>query len=220
MRVCVCMYGRVMCSYAHVFVRLCGCVYVGACVCARACVPPGEDTLLRTSNSRGRRGMAMTQAGRHLRQSVIALLLATACAFAPAPNAQTCVRGGAVQRLPLLRRQQRGTGGEPPVPRQQPGAAAMHCRLAGDDAAQRLPSSLLPSAVLAWAWLPLAAVADAGGEDKRVLYTAIYTVAHLPVIVPFLLFWKVDAQTKIKGAAVATPFFVAWIALLGGWLRY
>jgi hypothetical protein len=27
-------------------------------------------------------------------------------------------------------------------------------------------------------------------------------------------------ETKIKGAAVATPFFVAWIALLGGWLRY
>ena len=69
-------------------------------------------------------------------------------------------------------------------------------------------------------WMPLQAMAEAGvEEDKRVLYTAIYTVAHLPIIIPFLFFWKVDAQTKLKGSAVATPFFVLWIALLGGWLR-
>ena len=68
--------------------------------------------------------------------------------------------------------------------------------------------------------LPMSAAASDGSEDKRLLYTAVYTVAHLPIIVPFLLFWKVDKETKIKGAAVATPFFIAWIALLGGWLRY
>ena len=66
----------------------------------------------------------------------------------------------------------------------------------------------------------MSAAASDGSEDKRLLYTAVYTVAHLPIIVPFLLFWKVDKETKIKGAAVATPFFIAWIALLGGWLRY
>lgn len=68
--------------------------------------------------------------------------------------------------------------------------------------------------------LPVSAAASDGAEDKRLLYTAVYTVAHLPIIVPFLLFWKVDKETKVKGAVVATPFFVAWIALLGGWLRY
>jgi len=71
--------------------------------------------------------------------------------------------------------------------------------------------------------LPLAAAGAAGAglaEDKRVMYTAIYAVAHLPIIVPFLLFWKVDKETKIKGAAVAAPLFVAWIALLGGWIKF
>jgi len=40
--------------------------------------------------------------------------------------------------------------------------------------------------------LPLSAAASDGDEDKRILYTVAYTVAHLPVVIPFLLFWKVD----------------------------
>ena len=50
------------------------------------------------------------------------------------------------------------------------------------------------------ALLPFAAAAEGAYEDKRLLYTAIYTAAHLPVIVPFLLFWKVDQETKIRYA--------------------
>lgn len=148
--------------------------------------------------------------------AVLALLLETACAFAPG------VLHSSPVKLPLRDRGcslwgSLGSAGKPT-------AAATHSKLDGDNAKGRAttrPAPLLPSTVLAWACLPLAAVAEGGGdEDKRVLYTAIYTVAHLPVIVPFLLFWKVDAQTKIKGAAIASPFFVGWIALLGGWLRF
>ena len=75
-------------------------------------------------------------------------------------------------------------------------------------------ASLLPAVV------PLVSVAESVAKDKRLLYTAIYTAAHLPIIVPFLLFWKVDVQTKVKGALFATPLFVGWIALLGGWIRF
>lgn len=85
------------------------------------------------------------------------------------------------------------------------------------------PLAAITATALVCAVLPLAASAADGGvieEDKRVMYTAIYAVAHLPIIVPFLLFWKVDRETKIKGAAIASPFFVGWIALLGGWLRF
>ena len=147
---------------------------------------------------------------------MLALILANASAFAP----------GALHSSPvklLLRHRGCSLCGSAARPaeavlRQKP------AKLAGDDAQGRAttrPAPLLPFAVLAWACLPLVAVAEGGGdEDKRVLYTSIYTLAHLPVIVPFLLFWKVDAQTKIKGAAVASPFFVGWIALLGGWLRF
>jgi hypothetical protein len=56
-------------------------------------------------------------------------------------------------------------------------------------------------------------------EDKRVLYTAIYAAGHSLIAIPFALFWKVDRDTKVKAAAVALPFLVAWIALLGGWFR-
>eukprot|EP00285_Hemiselmis_virescens_P018945 CAMPEP_0173382106 /NCGR_PEP_ID=MMETSP1356-20130122/4587_1 /TAXON_ID=77927 ORGANISM="Hemiselmis virescens, Strain PCC157" /NCGR_SAMPLE_ID=MMETSP1356 /ASSEMBLY_ACC=CAM_ASM_000847 /LENGTH=140 /DNA_ID=CAMNT_0014336281 /DNA_START=15 /DNA_END=434 /DNA_ORIENTATION=- len=76
-------------------------------------------------------------------------------------------------------------------------------------AARAATARALASALVAVPPLAVSA-AESVGEDKRVLYTAIYTVAHLPVIVPFLLFWKVDAETKVKGAAVATPFFIAW----------
>ena len=154
-----------------------------------------------------------------MRSVIAVVLLATASAFAPGalhsspvklPLRRGCSICGSAARLGVLR--------------WKPAAAATHSKLAGDDAqgwATTRPAPLLPSAVLAWACLPLAAVAEGGGdEDKRVLYTTIYTLAHLPVIVPFLLFWKVDAQTKIKGAAIASPFFVGWIALLGGWLRF
>jgi hypothetical protein len=154
-----------------------------------------------------------------MRSVIAVVLLATASAFAPGalhsspvklPLRRGCSICGSAARLGVLR--------------WKPAAAATHSKLAGDDAQGRAttrPAPLLPSAVLAWACLPLAAVAEGGGdEDKRVLYTTIYTLAHLPVIVPFLLFWKVDAQTKIKGAAIASPFFVGWIALLGGWLRF
>ena len=48
----------------------------------------------------------------------------------------------------------------------------------------------------------------------------LYTLAHLPILVPFFAFWKVDRETKMKGAAFGAPLFVGWIALLGGWLRF
>jgi len=161
---------------------------------------------------------SLKQAVQAMRSVITVVLLATAYAFAPGalhsspvklPLRRGCSICGSAARLGVLRR--------------KPAAAATHSKLGGDEGSREktIPAPLLPSAVLAWACLPLAAVAEGGGdEDKRVLYTTIYTVAHLPIIVPFLLFWKVDAQTKIKGAAVASPFFVGWIALLGGWLRF
>ena len=82
--------------------------------------------------------------------------------------------------------------------------------------------------------MPVAAIAaaavlvpiEAGAEgmdafsDRRVLATLLYTLAHLPILVPFFSFWKVDRETKMKGAAFGAPLFVGWIALLGGWLRF
>ena len=82
--------------------------------------------------------------------------------------------------------------------------------------------------------MPVAAIAaaavlvpiEAGAEgidafsDRRVVATLLYTLAHLPILVPFFAFWKVDRETKMKGAAFGAPLFVGWIALLGGWLRF
>lgn len=65
---------------------------------------------------------------------------------------------------------------------------------------------------------PSSVVNMAVADDKRVLYTAIYAAGHSLIAIPFLFFWKVDAETKAKGAAVALPILTAWIALLGGWI--
>ena len=62
--------------------------------------------------------------------------------------------------------------------------------------------------------------AEVLGEDKRVLYTAIYAAGHSLIAVPFLFFWNVEPAVKLRTAAFAFPVLALWIALLGGWLRF
>jgi hypothetical protein len=63
--------------------------------------------------------------------------------------------------------------------------------------------------------------AEVLGEDKRVLYTAIYAAGHSLIAVPFLFFWNVEPAVKLRAATFAFfPVLALWIALLGGWLRF
>ena len=68
--------------------------------------------------------------------------------------------------------------------------------------------------------LNLLPAAELIGEDKRVLYTAIYAAGHSLIAIPFLFFWNVEPSVKLRGAAFAFPILVLWIALLGGWIRF
>jgi hypothetical protein len=58
------------------------------------------------------------------------------------------------------------------------------------------------------------------GDDKRILYTAIYAAGHSLIAIPFFLFWNVEPSVKLRGAALAFPALVLWIALLGGWIKF
>ena len=68
--------------------------------------------------------------------------------------------------------------------------------------------------------LNLLPAAELIGEDKRVLYTAIYAAGHSLIAIPFLFFWNVEPSVKLRGAAFAFPILVLWIALLGGWIQF
>ena len=139
-----------------------------------------------------------------VRLSALVMTLACASAFVPSGSRTMLMRTSAPRVLNM----------KMALAEQEAAAAAVTTNSRAGKARLSMLPALLPLIV------PMVAVAAGEEEDKRVLYTAIYTVAHLPIIVPFLLFWKVDTETKIKGAAVASPFFVGWIALLGGWLRF